>query len=108
MDVELLYFDGCPGYEPLLGLTRALLDVHARGQRVRLVRIDSIDDAVVHRFLGSPSLRVDRHDVEPGAYARDDYGMKCRLYDTPAGLRGTPPEAWVEEALRTAAAGEVG
>jgi hypothetical protein len=60
------------------------------------------DDAGAHRerFLGSPTLRIDGRDVEPGAEERTDFGLKCRLYRTPEGFAGTPPDAWVLEALR--------
>jgi hypothetical protein len=33
---------------------------------------------------------VDGHDIEPDADRRRDYGMKCRLYQTPQGLTGAP------------------
>jgi hypothetical protein len=51
------------------------------------------------RFLGSPTVRVDGRDIEPGAEDRDDYGLKCRLYRTDAGLRGTPDDEWILDAL---------
>lgn len=52
------------------------------------------------RFLGSPSVRVDDVDVEPGAQARTDFGLKCRLYRSADGQSGLPPPAWIEDALR--------
>ena len=54
------------------------------------------------RFLGSPTLRVNGVDVDPGAGARTDYGFKCRLYPTGKGLRGAPPDEWVLNALQGA------
>jgi hypothetical protein len=42
---------------------------------------------------------VDGHDVDPGAAARDDYGMSWRLYAPDEGFRGTPPDAWILGAL---------
>src|SRR4051812_33518830 len=53
-------------------------------------------------LLGSPTLRVDGVDTEPGARDRTDYGVKCRLYRTEEGLRGAPPDAWVLDALQLA------
>jgi hypothetical protein len=46
-----------------------------------------------------PTVRVEVRDVDPSAITREDYGMKCRLYATEAGLRGTPPDAWILSAL---------
>ena len=54
------------------------------------------------RFLGSPTIRVDGRDVEPGADERDEFVLACRIYRTPAGLRGEPAEAWVRDALLAA------
>ena len=55
------------------------------------------------RFLGSPTLRVDGVDIDPGAGERTDYGLKCRLYPTNQGLRGAPPDEWVLDACSTPA-----
>ena len=57
------------------------------------------------RFLGSPTLRVDGVDIDPGVDDRSDYGLKCRLYPTEHGLRGAPPDEWVLHALRQASHG---
>lgn len=68
MTIEILYFEGCPNHE---------------------------------RLLGSPTLRVNGHDVEPAADEPTDYGMKCRIYRTPEGLTGLPADRWILAALTT-------
>jgi hypothetical protein len=103
MRIELLYFDGCPNHETLVPRLRELLDRAGVREEVRLVRVESPDAAERDRFLGSPTLRIDGQDVEPGADERSDYGLKCRLYRTSAGLAGVPAEEWILEALATAA-----
>ena len=99
MRVELLYFDGCPGYEQLLERVRELVGVSAE---VELRRIESEGAAAQARFLGSPTLRLDGLDVEPGAAARTDYGLKCRLYPTREGRVHAPPDEWIRRALEAA------
>jgi hypothetical protein len=90
--IELLYFDGCPNREALLARRHELLD--QLGRAPNLVRkIDDDASAQRERFLGSPTVRVAGRDVEPGADERTHYGMKCRLYATPAGLTGMPTDA---------------
>jgi hypothetical protein len=100
MKIELLYFDDCPNHETLLRRLGELLEQATVSNAVELVQVP--DDAAAHRerFLGSPTLRIDGRDVEPGAEQRTDFGLKCRLYRTPEGFAGTPPDAWVLEALR--------
>jgi len=97
--IELLYFDGCPNHEALLPHLRALIAERRIEADVRLRRVESAEAAEREHFLGSPTVRVDGDDVDPGASERDDYGLKCRLYPTPGGLLGTPPDDWVLDAL---------
>lgn len=99
MNVELLYFDGCPSYEKLLPRLRALLEQAGAGESLTLRRVESETAAERERFLGSPTVRVDGRDVDPGAVGRNDFGLKCRLYRTEAGLEHVPPEAWIQDAL---------
>lgn len=99
MKVEVLFFDGCPSHERLLPRLTQLID--ERGVDVDLVlrRVESLERAEAERFLGSPTVRVNGRDVEPGAEQRDDFGLKCRLYPTENGASGVPPEEWITLAL---------
>lgn len=72
------------------------------GWRIReLRRVESAEAADRERFLGSPTVRVDGVDVEPGAEERTDFGLKCRIYRTPEGMSGMPSPAWIEAAIDT-------
>lgn len=99
MKIELFYFDGCPHHEAFLPHLRELLDRAGVDQAVHLRAIESSDDAERELYLGSPTVRIDGHDVEPGADERGDYGLKCRLYRTDSGLIGMPPDGWIMSAL---------
>ena len=100
MKVEVLYFDGCPNHEALLPRLRELLSSAGVSAAIELVRVEEADAAERERFLGSPTVRVDGKNVEPGADERSDFGLKCRLFATPDGLRGMPADEWVMAALR--------
>lgn len=102
MKVELLYFEGCPSYEALLPELRALLASEGIAEEIELRRVESVEAAERERFLGSPTVRIDGEDVDPGAGERDDFGLKCRLYRSAAGLEHVPPEEWIRAALRGA------
>lgn len=99
MRIEVLYFEGCPNHEALLPRLDELLDQAAVTTHVGLVEVPDDAAAQRERFLGSPTLRVDGRDVEPGADARSDFGLKCRLYRTPNGLGGLPSDEWISAAL---------
>ena len=100
MKVELLYFDGCPGYQRFLPRLSELVHDAGIADDVQLRRIESPEAAAAERFLGSPTVRIDGVDVEPDADRRVDFGLKCRLYSTPDGLQATPRSEWVVDALR--------
>jgi hypothetical protein len=74
------------------------------------VELHSVDvkteaDARRWRFLGSPSVRVDGLDVEPGAAGRRDYTLSDRVYRCGlAGVQGWPDELWIRSALLVASA----
>jgi hypothetical protein len=51
------------------------------------------------RFLGSPSIRVNGADIEPGREADSPF-FGCRTYTVAGKTVGVPPERWLVEALR--------
>jgi hypothetical protein len=102
MKVELLYFERCPSRDAFLPRLHELLAQAEVDVAVRQRRVESDEAAERERLLGSPTLRVNGVDVDPGAGERTDYSLKCRLYPTGKGLRGAPPDEWVLNALQGA------
>lgn len=102
MRIELLYFDGCPSYEALLPELRGLVADEGIEAEIELRRVESVDAAETERFLGSPTVRVDGEDVDRGAAARTDFGLKCRLYRSSDGASGLPPGRWITSAIQRA------
>lgn len=99
MKIEVLYFDGCPSHEALLTRLPELMTQEGVEADIELKHIESVQEAERERFLGSPTLRIDGEDVDPTAAERTDFGLKCRLYATPDGLRGRIPDDFVLAAL---------
>jgi hypothetical protein len=99
MTVEILYFHGCPHPAALAPRIREMATAGGIEIELRHKLIADAEAAERERFLGSPTVRVNGADVEPGAGERDDFGMKCRLYRTPQGLSGMPSDAWIREAI---------
>lgn len=99
MKVELLYFNGCPGYEELSERLPRLLERAGVDAEIEARRVDSEQAADRESFLGSPTVRVNGRDVDPSPHDRS-YGLRCRLYAGEDGLRRVPPDDWIVEALR--------
>src|SRR6266487_577204 len=100
--VEILYFDGCPNHEGALALVERLATELRLTPEIRLVNIPDPETASRLRFLGSPTVRVAGHDVEPGVEARTHFALSCRVFRTERGVAGQPDERWVREALLSA------
>jgi hypothetical protein len=97
--VEILYFEGCPNHEP----ARALVERLARELRlepeIELIEVADPEAAVALRFLGSPTVRVNGVDVQPGAEERRNFAFSCRIYHTDGSAAEQPAARWVREAL---------
>lgn len=100
ISVEMLHTEGCPNAIEYLPRLRELVTGADIAQPVRVRVITSPEQALRERFLGSPTIRVNGRDVDPTAGQRRDYGLSCRLYTRPDGLRGTPSDDWVLALLR--------
>jgi hypothetical protein len=101
--IEVLYVQDCPHYQQTLALVdrvRAELGIDTELHTTLVVDQAAADQA---RFPGSPTVRVDGHDVEPGSELAREYVVGCRLYRLEHRFAGQPEERWVREALLRAA-----
>jgi hypothetical protein len=95
----VLTFEGCPHAQPALDLVERIVGELGLGAIVCKVDVPDLESAVRHRFLGSPTIRVNGHDVEPGAQERSDFVVSCRVYRTDGSFKGQPDERWLRDAL---------
>ncbi len=96
MRIQVLYFEGCPNYEPAVSLFQRTADELGVDADIEMVYIDSTERADANRFLGSPTIQVEGVDIDPAARNRDDFGLCCRLY----GSSGVPSRDMVVNALK--------
>ena len=84
MDVEFLYWDGCPSHPEARALLEEVLAANGVDAEVRIREVTSVDEAEALRFPGSPTIRIDGRDVDPkGAQATP--ALNCRIYYLPDG-----------------------
>ena len=98
MKIEILYFDGCPSWEGGLKNLESALQEEGLPASVEMVKVMDDDDAARLKFLGSPHFRVDGQDLWPEE--REIYLLSCRVYPTPAGVKGFPTVAMLREQLK--------
>ncbi len=100
--IEILTFQGCPNGPAAVDLVRRIVTETGVEATITVVDVPNAAVAAETRFLGSPTIRVDGHDVEPVTDRREDYGLACRVYRTATGLHGQPEERWVRDAILAA------
>lgn len=98
MEIDLLYFDGCPSWEGGMQNLMAALEAEGLEAEINLVNMRDEMQAARLKFLGSPSFQVDGVDWWPEE--RADYQLSCRVYSTPQGMRGVPTVEMLREKLR--------
>lgn len=103
MRVEILWSAGCPHYAAARALVDEITREFALSPTVEEIAVR--DEAAGRRvcFPGSPTIRVDGLDVEPGWEPCADCTPRCRVYATEAGLRGLPERDWVAQSIARAA-----
>ena len=97
--VEVLTFEGCPHAEPALALAERVVAESGIDATVERVDVPDGGAAAAQRFLGSPTIRVNGRDIEPGVVERADYVLSCRIYHTHDGIKGEPDERWLCDVL---------
>ena len=104
MNVELLWWEGCPSTEKArAAVEEALRDLHLDGTQVRMREIRSDGDARDAGFVGSPTILIDGVDLVPAA-AEEQIGLSCRVYRRRDGrVSPIPDPDDLREALRSAA-----
>jgi hypothetical protein len=97
MDVELLYFDGCPNWR-VADRHLDSLAAELGGVTVKHYTVDTTEEALRVGFRGSPTILV--NGVDPFATPTDPRGgLSCRVYQTPNGPAGSPTIEQLREAL---------
>ncbi len=101
MKIELLYFEGCPSYRVAEGWLREALAKANVSDPITMIEIKTEADAQHWKFPGSPTIRFD--GVDPFEQGEAQYGLECRVYLTPEGLRGWPTKEMLRAALNKVA-----
>lgn len=80
MNIEVLYFEGCPNHLPAIEMLRETLKSLGRQDEIHQVEVHTQADAESMAFVGSPSIRINGADIEPWARTAKAFGMSCRTY----------------------------
>jgi hypothetical protein len=104
MQVEFLYWQGCPSHPHALAELRGAMGELALDPETIVVReVTTEEQAGSERFVGSPTIRIDGADIQPPQ--GEPFGLTCRVYHRRDGrVSPTPDPADVRAALEAAQA----
>ncbi|WP_104062040.1 hypothetical protein [Arthrobacter sp. 4R501] len=98
MEYELRIISECPNSAPALDLYRQVLAAENDAGDLRVVQVDSEEQAQALHFHGSPSFIVDGHDLFPSTASP---ALTCRVYLGADGLVGLPSREDLQGAVRS-------
>lgn len=99
MKAELLYFDGCTAYQTALKHLKEVIREKKLDAAVKMIKIEGDQQALASRFLGSPSIRINGLDIQPGAEKIKDFSMRCRLYLEDDAVSEWPSKKMIRSAI---------
>jgi len=99
MKIELLIFEGCPNHKFAEEILRESVKALGIIADIEIIYVADNDDAVVKRFLGSPSIRINGKDIEIEENAETQYSMRCRRYKKGDIFEGFPGRDLIKRKL---------
>src|SRR5216683_180718 len=99
MNIEVLYFEGCPNHLTAIEMVREILKSLGSQDEIHQVEIRTQADAEAIAFVGSPSIRVNRADIEPWARTAKAFGLSCRTYLDGSQCSGVPSRELLRRAI---------
>jgi len=97
--IELLYIPDCPNYALAVQTVREAL--RERGLPEEIVEIEVSDpaQAIALCFPGSPTIRINGQDIEPGMTECGHHGVACRTYLLEGKRQGIPQRERISQAI---------
>jgi hypothetical protein len=97
--VELLVIPDCPNHPPALERLREVLTEEGVESDIEEIVVNDETTARRLNFLGSPTIRINGHDVEP-SNGSQSCAASCRMYASSRGLAGIPSAEVIRKAIR--------
>ncbi len=99
VQIEILARGDCPNRGMAITVVERVVDEMGIPADIKVIDVSSVAQAKRRRLLGSPTVRVDGHDVDPGPNPHDEYTTDDRVYRTERGLIGWPEPHWIRAAV---------
>jgi hypothetical protein len=101
MEIRLLYYEECPSHEEALERLRKVLAEEDVRAQIDVMKVETSEQAQELRFIGSPTILIDDHDIDPQPNAQ--YQLTCRAYRLEDGrISPLPSVSMIRRAIRFA------
>lgn len=101
MRIEYLFCEDCPSHEQGLERLQEVLSEEGVTAEVKQIRVGTEEEARRLRFVGSPTIRIDGVDIDPGIEKQEHYPLTCRIYRWEDGrISPLPSKEMIRQALR--------
>ena len=97
LSIEVLYFLNCPSWQETIKDLNTVLKELVLNTEITLTKVETNADVRAHKFPGSPTIRINDIDLFPVDLV--DFALRCRVYQTPNGLKGTPTREMLKEQI---------
>ena len=104
MKIEVLYVPNCPNHAVALERLHEILAGQSLEIQLNEVLVSSAAMAHSLKFPGSPTIRINGHDIAPQGGETASFGLMCRLY---ANGDGAPSHQILRDAIQRARGLEV-
>lgn len=104
MKIELLWFKDCPNHKPAEVMLNEVLLENSIDVEIERIEVPDLETGNRVKFPGSPTIRINRIDVEPDWEVCDDCTPRCRLHIAENDFSGLPRRDWIENAIKGALA----
>ena len=102
MRVSFLYYEDCPSHNLALERLREVMAEEDTPGEVKVLKVETEEQARELRFVGSPTIRVDGQDIDLPTESR--YALTCRVYRLEDGrISPLPAKDMIRRALRSPA-----
>ena len=75
MKIEVLTIPGCQVTPPTVELVKATATEMGASYELSIVTVETNDQANDHKFIGSPTVRINGADIDPVAHFQKQYGV---------------------------------
>ncbi|NOY78288.1 MAG: DUF2703 domain-containing protein [Calditrichaeota bacterium] len=100
MKIDFLYNPKCPHTEETLQNLVTALKKNGWPAGIHSVQIKDLNQAKRAHFLGSPTIRINGHDLQENASPSERYSLDCRTFLIDGKPASVPTVDFLEEAIR--------